>query len=34
MTILVVMAHPDDQLLDCGASIAKWSKSYPYSDYG
>ena len=26
-TILVIVAHPDDELLGCGASIAKWTAS-------
>ncbi len=25
MTTLIVVAHPDDEVLGCGASIAKWS---------
>ena len=25
MTILVIVAHPDDEVLGCGATIAKWS---------
>ena len=24
-TILVISAHPDDEILGCGASIAKWT---------
>jgi len=25
MTILIIVAHPDDEVLGCGGSIAKWS---------
>jgi len=27
MTTLVIVAHPDDEILGCGASIAKWSNA-------
>ena len=26
MSILIIVAHPDDEVLGCGASIAKWSE--------
>ena len=33
MQYLIVVAHPDDEVLGCGASIYKWTKKGDVVDF-